>query len=184
VAKRKSKAQLLARKRWLERGLALAALSTPAAIEYIRAELKRVCAALPAKYRCSELDILKNRLKAYEERLELHRNYAKGAYVEQIGIKPTTPCCIVEDKQVRMLLRKAAIAKLGPKPPGAYACHRCDVRKCYALDHLFWGTPSDNMRDCLLKQRRSKQMYRPEAVTKLEQRIAALKTRIEGIESR
>ncbi len=36
---------------------------------------------------------------------------------------------------------------------GMQACHTCDVPPCVNPDHLFIGTPSDNMQDCLSKGR-------------------------------
>lgn len=41
----------------------------------------------------------------------------------------------------------------GPIPPGALVCHRCDVPSCVNPDHLFVGTNSDNMMDCIRKSR-------------------------------
>lgn len=40
-----------------------------------------------------------------------------------------------------------------PVPKGMYACHRCDNPACVNPGHLYVGTPSDNVRDMLLRGR-------------------------------
>lgn len=42
----------------------------------------------------------------------------------------------------------------GPITDGAWVLHRCDVPACVNPEHLFLGTPSDNTRDMLAKERR------------------------------
>ena len=37
--------------------------------------------------------------------------------------------------------------------PTKYVCHHCDNRLCWAGDHLFEGTPLDNVKDMIVKGR-------------------------------
>ncbi len=43
--------------------------------------------------------------------------------------------------------------KHGPIPNGLTVCHRCDVRTCINVDHLFLGTNADNVADMVAKKR-------------------------------
>lgn len=40
-----------------------------------------------------------------------------------------------------------------PRPANALALHSCDNPQCVNPDHLRWGTPKDNVRDCIERGR-------------------------------
>jgi hypothetical protein len=57
--------------------------------------------------------------------------------------------------------RRAALAHrvsyeafVGPIPPGMCVLHKCDNPPCCNPSHLFLGTPADNTKDCIKKNRR------------------------------
>jgi len=55
--------------------------------------------------------------------------------------------------------RLSWLVNRGPIPVGLWVCHHCDVPACIAPEHLFLGSPSDNMRDCAEKRRNGMQRH-------------------------
>lgn len=88
--------------------------------------------------------------------------------------------------------RLAWIISNGPIPEGLHVCHKCDNRRCCNPDHLFLGTPQENVADMFAKGRAKRERGRwvsadlPEPkMTKrmIDRKIKALKMDIANITS-
>ena len=49
--------------------------------------------------------------------------------------------------------RAAWMAVHGPIPEGMWVLHKCDTPACVNVEHLFLGTPTDNIKDMMAKGR-------------------------------
>lgn len=128
-------------------------------------------------------------LAVLEVRLQELDAIAVGSSGQELGVRPTTPCVEVEDRKER---RAARLAALPVRPGRAYVCHRCDNPACVAADHLFWGTATDNARDCAIKGRHGRSKTKFDSVEQyvdarreaIQKSIAIVKRRLERARAR
>ena len=66
-----------------------------------------------------------------------------------IGVETVRPGKMRMERVNRVAWRLA----YGDIPEGMHVCHHCDNTPCVRPDHLFLGSPSDNMRDMAAKER-------------------------------
>jgi hypothetical protein len=78
-----------------------------------------------------------------------------------------------ENRSERQAHRLSFSAFRGEIPIGLNVLHRCDVPSCVNPDHLFLGTLSDNVQDCLLKGRHRAPKGDQQPLSKLTSNIVA-----------
>lgn len=69
--------------------------------------------------------------------------------------------------------RVAWVVANGPIPEAMFVCHKCDNPKCVNPEHLFLGTPADNMRDKVAKGRQKNPLGEAHGRAKLTEADAA-----------
>ena len=76
--------------------------------------------------------------------------------------------CASEREFVMSAHRAAWEIEHGPIPDGLDVLHRCDMRLCVNVRHLFLGTAGDNLRDMAAKNRGRHRADLPSGVVKLK----------------
>ena len=62
--------------------------------------------------------------------------------------------CVIAGKRRSLLAHRVAWElERGPIPNGLWCLHKCDVRHCVSVDHMFLGNRLDNVADMVSKER-------------------------------
>lgn len=76
-------------------------------------------------------------------------------YIKRIDTKGYGRIQIYGKKQDLRAHRASWMLHNGKIPPNTFVCHKCDNPCCIRPDHLFLGSPKDNIRDMMLKGRQA-----------------------------
>lgn len=89
------------------------------------------------------------------DRLSRYSRRARSGCLEWTGARNGSGYGKIQiDGRTEIVSRIAWELSNGAIPDGIQVCHSCDNPPCFEVSHLFLGTGSDNMRDCVRKGRK------------------------------
>jgi hypothetical protein len=92
----------------------------------------------------------------------------KGCWLWTGHISKRSGYCISKFRHIQQSAHRFSYKTFkGNIPKGLCICHICDVKHCVNPDHLFIGTHSDNIQDCIKKSRFNPPKGERSASTKL-----------------
>ena len=100
---------------------------------------------------------LKNRIAKFTRRAE------SGCLEWTGGLSSSGYAVMQVDYKTRRVTHIVWELANGPVAEGKYMCHSCDDPLCVELDHLFEGTPTENMQDAVRKNRQAKGSRMPQS---------------------
>jgi hypothetical protein len=101
--------------------------------------------------------ILKDRMAQIEARIALNQSRAPTGCLLWTGYTQPNGYGYINVGSIHIAAHRAALMLSGVNVPrGLDVCHRCDVRACIELAHLYVGTRKQNMADCTARGRHNK----------------------------
>lgn len=86
--------------------------------------------------------------------------------------------CKLHGKQFGLHVR-TLILRTGEQPDGRQALHTCDNKRCINVEHLYWGTHTQNMRDAVARGRSSRGERQHLSVLTVE-KVRTIRQRLAG----